>query len=152
MKKDFLYYMDEAIAEARKAADHGDVPVGAVVVYQDEIVGRGYNTKENLQNPMGHAEINAIAEAASHLDRWRLSDCSLYVTMEPCPMCAGAILQARIGHVVFGAWDVKWGAAGSRTDVLKPGLFNHEVSLYGGIREEECRKLVEDFFAHRRKG
>lgn len=152
MKKDYFYYMDEALLEAKKAAREGDVPVGAVIVCNDEIIGRGHNTKEGGQTPMGHAEISAIAAAADALGQWRLSGCTLYVTMEPCPMCAGAILQARIPEVVFGAWDVKWGAAGSKVDLMKPGLFNHEVKLYGGIREKECRELLEKFFDVRRDG
>lgn len=151
MKSDYFYFMDEAIAEAKKAAVCGDVPVGAVVVRYDQIIGRGHNTKEFDKDPMGHGEIKAIAAAAAYLGQWRLSECTLFVTMEPCPMCAGAILQSRIERVVFGAWDVKWGAAGSKIDLFRPGLFNHEVALYGGIREKECRKLVEDFFASCRK-
>ncbi len=143
--------MAEAIKEAQYGEDRGDVPVGAVAVYNGEIIARGHNRKEADHDPTAHAEIDVIRKAARELGKWRLNDVTLYVTMEPCPMCAGAILQARIGTVVFGAWDVKWGAFGSKTDLLKEGAFNHTPKILGGICEKECAELTENFFRRRRK-
>ena len=143
--------MAEAIKEAQYSEAQGDVPVGAVAVCKGKIIARGRNRKEANQDPSAHAEIETIREAAKKLGRWRLNDVTLYVTMEPCPMCAGAILQARIGTVVFGAWDVNWGAFGSKTDLLKEGAFNHTPEIIGGICEKECAKLTEIFFRRRRK-
>ncbi|MBQ4092228.1 MAG: tRNA adenosine(34) deaminase TadA [Firmicutes bacterium] len=143
--------MDEAIREAKKAEANGDVPVGAVAVCNNEIIGRGYNKKEAENDPSGHAEIAALKEAAQHLNNWRLSDVTLFVTMEPCPMCTGAILQSRIKTLVFGAWDNNWGACGSKVNLLKEKMFNHTVEVIGGIKEKECAALTEKFFLQRRK-
>ena len=138
--------MDMAIAEAQAAAASGEVPVGAVIVCDGAVIARGGNCKESEADPTGHAEMAAIRAAARALGRWRLSDCTLYVTMEPCPMCAGAILQARIGTLVFGAWDPRWGGVSSKLDVLRPGRFNHTVAVVSGIREAACTQLAKDFF------
>ena len=151
MEKDYRFFMAEAIKEAQYSEARGDVPVGAVAVYNGEIIAKGRNRKEADQNPTAHAEIEAIQKAAKKLGSWRLKDVTLYVTMEPCPMCAGAILQARIGTVVFGAWDVNWGALGSKTDLLKEGIFNHTPEIIGGICEKECAALTENFFRRKRK-
>ena len=147
---DYYVFMEEAIKEAKKAEALGDVPVGAVAVRNGEIIGRGHNRKELENDPSGHAEIAALKEAADHLDNWRLKDVTLFVTMEPCPMCAGAILQARIKTLVFGAWDANWGACGSKLNLTEPGRFNHTVEVIGGIKEKECADLTEKFFQSRR--
>lgn len=139
-------FMAEALLEARLAGVAGEVPVGAVVVCRGQIIGRGHNRREQDRDPFGHAEMAALAEAANHLARWRLSDCTLYVTLEPCPMCAGGILQARLQRLVFGCWDPKWGAAGSVVNLLRPGLFHHQMEVLGGIEERACQQLLQDFF------
>ena len=151
MEKDYRFFMAEAIKEAQYAEAWGDVPVGAVAVRNGEIIARGRNRKEADGDPSAHAEMEAIRKAAEKLGGWRLNDVTLFVTMEPCPMCAGAILQARIERVVFGAWDVNWGAFGSKTDLLKEGVFNHTPEIIGGIRERECARLTENFFRRKRK-
>ncbi|MBR5329748.1 MAG: tRNA adenosine(34) deaminase TadA [Firmicutes bacterium] len=148
---DYYVFMNEAIKEAKKAEALGDVPVGAVAVYRDEIIGRGYNKKEIENDPSGHAEIEALRQAAQHLGNWRLSEVTLFVTMEPCPMCTGAILQSRIKTLVFGAWDSNWGACGSKVNLLKENMFNHNTEVIGGIKEKECAELTEKFFQQRRK-
>ncbi len=146
MEKDHYFYMAEALAEARLALAAGEVPVGAVIVKNGEIIGRGHNTKEGNHDPMGHAEIAAIKMATENLGQWRLDGATLYATLEPCPMCAGAMLQSRISRLVFGAWDLRWGAAGSIVDLLNPPLFNHRIEITSGIREKESEQLLEEFF------
>ena len=143
--------MKEAIKEAEKAADFGDVPVGAVAVYEGQIIARGHNGKERKKDPLSHAETEALHKAAQHLKTWRLKGVTLFVTMEPCPMCAGAILQGRVDTLVFGAWDGRWGACGSTVNLLAPGLYNHETKVLGGIMEKECAALTENFFRARRQ-
>ena len=138
-------FMREALALAQAAADEGEVPVGCVVVRDGEIVGRGRNRRESAKSALAHAEIEAIAEACWNLGGWRLWQCTLYVTLEPCPMCAGAILNAHLPRVVYGAKDPKSGAAGSLVDVLHlPGCFQPEV--LGGVLEEACSQALRDFF------
>ena len=138
-------YMREALSLAREAAQEGEVPVGCVIVKDGEIIGRGRNRREELQRTSSHAEMEAIAQANERLRSWRLDGCTLYVTLEPCPMCAGAILNAHLPRVVFGAKDPKSGAAGSLVDLLHlPGCFQPEVS--GGILEAECSQALRDFF------
>ena len=139
-------FMSEALNEARKALDKLEIPVGAVIVKDGEIIARGHNNKESLNDPTSHAEIMAIREAASKLGTWRLSDCSMYVTLEPCAMCAGAIIQARIKEVYFGTPDLKTGAAGSVVDLLKVKLFNHKVVVNEGILRDECSNILSEFF------
>ena len=139
------------MAEAKKAETQGDVPVGAVAVYDGRVIGRGHNGKEQKNDPTSHAETEALREAATALNSWRLKGVTLFVTMEPCPMCAGAILQARVDTLVFGAWDPRWGACGSVLNLLTPGLFNHSVEVIGGIREKECAALTDNFFRERRQ-
>ncbi|WP_239519516.1 tRNA adenosine(34) deaminase TadA [Arcanobacterium phocisimile] len=142
--------MSHAIELARRAGEAGDVPVGALVFADDVVIGTGWNTREVDADPCGHAEINALREAARALGRWNLSGCTLVVTLEPCTMCAGAIVNSRISCVVFGAWDEKAGAAGSVRDVLRDARLNHTVEVLGGIREEENMQLLRDWFQQRR--
>ena len=142
---DDLYFMDEALALAREAAAEGEVPVGCVIVRRQEIVGRGRNRREKDKSALAHAEIEAIAQACRNLGGWRLWECTLYVTLEPCAMCAGAILNARIPRVVFGASDRKFGACGSVCHLFSMD-FNHHPTVEAGIREEEAKALLQEFF------
>ncbi len=141
--------MEAAFELARRAADEGEVPVGAVIVHKGEIIACGYNKREKDKNALGHAEIEAIDKACKALSSWRLSDCELYVTLEPCPMCAGAIINARLGRVIFSAYDEKSGCFGSAADFNQTG-FNHKVAIVGGYMENEGKKLLEEFFAGKR--
>lgn len=140
-----LKFMDEALALAREAADEGEVPVGCVIVCRGQIVGRGRNRRETEKNALGHAEIEAINDACRNLGGWRLWECTLYVTLEPCCMCAGAIINARIPRVVFGASDAKYGACGSVCDLFSMD-FNHHPRVEKGVREEEATQLMQEFF------
>ncbi len=144
-------FMRLAIEEANKAGDLGEVPIGAVIVRDGEVVGRGYNLRETGKDPTLHAEMIAIREASERLGGWRLIGCSLYVTLEPCPMCAGAIVQARIEQVVFGAADPKAGCAGTLMNLLHEPRFNHQLPVIGGVLEEECGQLLKQFFRRLRK-
>lgn len=138
-------YMKEAIAEAQKAALHGDVPIGCVIVFEGKIIAAARNERELDKNALCHAELTAIEEACRVRGGWRLFGCTLYVTLEPCPMCAGAIINARIDNVYFGAYDSKAGSFGSVTDLsLLP--YNHRPEIHGGILKEECGALLSDFF------
>lgn len=137
--------MRQAIALARAAAEEGEVPVGAVVARRGEIVGRGRNRRESARSALAHAEIEAIGDACRTLGGWRLFDCELYVTLEPCPMCAGAMINARIGRVVYGAPDPKAGSCGSVADLFAMP-YNHHPSCSGGLLEDECAALLSDFF------
>ncbi|MDY5152643.1 tRNA(adenine34) deaminase [Actinobaculum suis] len=145
-------YMREALALAERAASAGDVPVGALIVIDDAVVARGFNTREALHNPVGHAEINALQAAGQALRTWRLENADLYVTLEPCTMCAGAIVNARVRRLVFGAWDAKAGAAGSVRDVVRDPRLNHRTEVVGGILEAEASRQLADFFAGRLRG
>ena len=138
-------FMDEALALAAQAAADGEVPVGCVIVRSGRIVGRGRNRRETAKTALGHAEIEAIADACRNLGGWRLWDCTLYVTLEPCPMCAGAIVNARIPRVVYGAADTKAGSCGSVCDLFSME-FNHHPQVVSGIRQDECAALLRDFF------
>ena len=142
-------FMEAALALAREAADAGEVPVGCVIVQGDEIVGRGRNRREEKQATASHAEMEAIAQANEHLGTWRLDDCELYVTLEPCPMCAGAIINARLDRVVYGAKDEKAGCCGSVADLFVMP-FNHTPIVRSGVLEEECSQLLSRFFAELR--
>lgn len=140
-------WMRLALVEARAALATGDVPVGAIVVDADgRVIGRGRNEREKLQDPTGHAEIVAIRQAAAATGDWRLTGCTLVVTLEPCVMCAGAIVAARLPVVVFGAWDEKAGASGSVYDVLRDRRLNHRVEVFAGVDETECGDLLREFF------
>ncbi|MBR0137201.1 MAG: tRNA adenosine(34) deaminase TadA [Erysipelotrichaceae bacterium] len=144
-------YMKQALKEARKAAEKGEVPVGAIIVYQDKIIARSGNVRIRNEKTASHCEMAVIEKANKKLGSWRLDDCELYVTLEPCPMCAGTILQARIRKVYFGAYDRKAGALGSVFNLfLVPGL-NHYPEIQGGILEEECSGLLTDFFRELRQ-
>ena len=142
---DDLYYMDEALKLAREAAQAGEVPVGCVITRGDEIVGRGRNRREADKCALAHAEIEAIGEACRNLGGWRLWECTLYVTLEPCPMCAGAIINARIPRVVYGASDSKFGACRSVCSLFSMA-FNHHPEVEAGVREQEAAELMQDFF------
>ena len=142
-------YMRQALALAKEAADAGEVPVGCVIVRGDQIVGRGRNRREGDKAALAHAELEAIREACQTLGGWRLWDCTLYVTLEPCPMCAGAIINARIPRVVYGASDAKCGACGSVCDLFSME-FNHHPTVETGVLEEDCKKLLTDFFQNLR--
>jgi len=146
---DDIQYMDEALNLAREAAAEGEVPVGCVIVCKDRIVGRGRNRREQGRSALAHAEVEAIRQACETLGGWRLWDCTLYVTLEPCPMCAGAIINARIPRVVYGARDEKSGACGSVCDLFNMD-FNHHPSVETGLREEECAALLTEFFQNLR--
>ncbi len=143
-------FMKEALRLAEKAAAAGEVPVGAVVVKNGEIIGRGFNRREELKSPLSHAEIAAIHEASNVLGGWRLSGCDICVTLEPCPMCAGAIINSRINRVFFGAYDNKAGSFGSLTD-LSTVKYNSVPEIHGGILETECKEILEAFFKDLRK-
>ena len=145
-----LQFMDAALELAKEAAADGEVPVGCVIVRNGQIVGRGRNRRETGKTALGHAEIEAIAETCQNLGGWRLWDCTLYVTLEPCPMCAGAIINARIPRVVFGASDAKCGACGSVCDLFQMD-FNHHPQVELGIREEESSALLSEFFLNLRQ-
>lgn len=144
-------YMREALIEAKKALEEDEVPIGAVIVYQDKIIGRGYNQKEHKKQVTSHAEIEAIQNAEEYLGTWNLSDCDLYVTLEPCPMCAGAIQQSRIRTVYYGAADSKGGAIESICRLYNYKGFNHYPVAYGGILEEECSTVLKMYFQEKRK-
>jgi tRNA(adenine34) deaminase len=143
--------MAAALAEARVASTAGDVPVGAIVVRDDGVIARAANRTVRDQDPTAHAEVLAIRAASVALGRWRLDDCTLYVTLEPCAMCAGAIVLARIARVVLGAWDEKAGMAGSVGDVLRHPRLNHRPEVAGGVLEAESSALLREFFAERRR-
>jgi tRNA(adenine34) deaminase len=145
-----IRFMREALALARQAEAAGEVPVGAVVVRDGEIVGRGYNAPISRHDPSAHAEIAALRDAARHVGNYRLTGCDLYVTLEPCVMCVGAMFHARIARVIYGARDPKTGAAGSVFNLFTETRLNHHARIEGGVLSEECGKLLSDFFALRR--
>lgn len=138
-------FMAEALNQAEKAFKNGEVPVGAVIVYKGEIIAKGYNKREEKQNALLHAELEVIEKACQALGRWRLEGCTLYVTLEPCPMCSGGIINSRIDKVVFGAYDDKAGSMGTMTNLCDFG-YNHRPGIIGGYMESECKKILEDFF------
>ncbi len=139
-------YMREALKEAKKAIRLGEVPIGCVIVYQDKIIGRGYNKRNTKKTTLAHAELIAIEKASKVMGDWRLEDCIMYVTLEPCQMCSGAIVQARIKKVVVGTMNLKAGCAGSILNLLQMKEFNHQVELETGVMEAECTKVLQDFF------
>ncbi|MGA4579556.1 tRNA adenosine(34) deaminase TadA [Limisphaera sp. VF-2] len=145
------FFMGEALRMARRALAADEVPVGAVVVRAGRIIARAYNQVELLRDATAHAEMLALTQAAAAVGDWRLTDCTLYVTKEPCPMCAGAIVHARLARVVFGAADVKAGAAGTVLNLLQFPTFNHRCEVTGGVRAEECRALLQEFFRQKRR-
>lgn len=148
--KNDVFFMNEAIRLAKKAAELGEVPIGAVIVKDGEIISEGYNLRETEKLSTAHAEISAIDAACKKLGGWRLFGCTLYVTLEPCPMCAGAIVNSRIDRVVYGASDIRFGACGSLFNINSYPL-NHAFEITKGVCEEECRTLLSDFFSELRK-
>ncbi|MBI3611558.1 MAG: tRNA adenosine(34) deaminase TadA [Nitrospirae bacterium] len=145
-------FMAIALEKARRAMEDGEVPVGAVVVYDGEIIARAHNLREGLQDPSAHAEMLALREAARKLGRWRLTGTTLYVTLEPCAMCAGALVLACIDRLVYGCYDLKAGACGSVFDIVREPRLNHRIEITTGVLEEACRSVLKEFFANRRKG
>ena len=145
-----IEFMKQAIKQAQKAKQIDEVPIGAVVVCENKIVARAYNTRNKTQNAINHAEILAISKACKKLGSWRLEDCDIYVTLEPCPMCAGAILNARIKNLYFGAYD-KTSKTNLLNTILSDDRLNHKCNAVGGIMEEECSKLITEFFVNKRK-
>ena len=143
--------MQAALAEAKKAQALGEVPIGCVIVHQGQIIGRGHNLRETTQQAEKHAEIIAIAQANQVLDSWRLPEAELYVTLEPCPMCSGAIINSRIAKVYYGAADEKAGTAGTLMNLLTDPRFNHQVKVQKGLLQAECAQILSDFFANLRK-
>lgn len=143
-------FMKLAIEQASIAGDNGDVPIGAVIVYKDQIIGRAYNQREQLNDPTAHAEIIALTQAAAFLESWRLHDCMIYVTLEPCPMCAGALVLARIDRLVYGCDDPKTGACKSLYNIVQDERLNHRLEVTSGVLAEDCGKLLRGFFERRR--
>lgn len=144
-------FMREALRQADKAYAGGDTPIGCVIVYQDKVIARGYNKRNVKKNTLAHAEILAIHKASRVLEDWRLEDCTMYVTLEPCPMCAGAIVQARIPKVVIGSMNPKAGCAGSVMNLLQTQGFNHQVEIVTGVLEQQCSSRMTNFFRELRK-
>ena len=143
-------YMKAAIAQAKKAYKLGEVPIGCIIVYQDKIIARGYNRRNTDKTTLAHAEITAIKKASKVMGDWRLEECKLYVTLEPCQMCAGAIVQARIPEVIFGSSNPKAGCAGSVLDILSNPEFNHQVQVKKSVLNDECSELLKHFFVELR--
>ncbi len=144
-------YMKLALKEAKKAYNIDEVPIGCIIVQEDRIIGKGYNKRNREGNVLAHAEITAIKQACKKLGDWRLEDCTMYVTLEPCQMCAGAMVQARLGSVVIGSMNPKAGCAGSVINLLQMEEFNHQVDITRGILEDECSQILTDFFAKLRE-
>ena len=149
MKND-EYYMKKAIKQAEKAALSDEVPVGAIIVKDNKIIASSYNTRETKKDALGHAEINAIKKANKKLKAWRLDGCAIYVTVEPCIMCAGALIQARVDKIVYGAKDYKGGAFASSINILEAKNINHHPEVVGGVLEEECSKIIKEYFKTKR--
>jgi tRNA(adenine34) deaminase len=149
--RDHRYWMEYALKEAQKAFELGEVPVGAVIVYRDTVIAKGYNQVETLKDATAHAEMIALSAAFNYFGSWRLEGCIIYVTLEPCPMCTGAIVLSRIEKVVFGAFDFKAGACGSVYNIAEDGNLNHKVEVISGIMAEESQSLLRAFFSNLRK-
>ena len=150
LKSNHEKWMKYAFKEAEKAFQQNEIPVGSVVVCNDQVIGKGYNQCELLNDPTAHAEIIAISSASNNLRDWRLDDCTLYVTKEPCPMCAGALINSRMKMVVFGMYDEKEGCCGSRYQLCRDPRFKHQLSVKGGIMEDACKLIVQEFFKSKR--
>lgn len=144
------FFMQEAMEEAIKAAQEGEVPIGAVIVFNNQIIAKAHNLRETNGDPTAHAEILVLREASRLKGHWRLLGTTLYTTLEPCPMCAGAMVMARIDRLVFGAFDPKTGATGSLMNIVQDPRLNHRLKVTGGIKEAECRELLKEFFKERR--
>ncbi|MEJ5350007.1 MAG: tRNA adenosine(34) deaminase TadA [Melioribacteraceae bacterium] len=143
-------FMYSALQEAERAFEENEIPIGAIIVYQDKIIARGYNQTEKLKDPTAHAEMIAITAASNYLQNWRLNECDLYVTAEPCVMCTGAILLSRIKNVYFGTYEPKFGACGSLFNIIESDKYNHKPNVFSGIYAEESKALLEKFFSHKR--
>mgnify|MGYP000250532658 CR=1 FL=1 len=143
--------MSQAIQQAHKAIQIDEVPIGAVIIHNNQVIGRGYNQREHLHDPTAHAEILAITAASNTLEDWRLNDCTLYVTKEPCPMCAGAVVMSRFKMVIFGCYDEEKGCCGSLYQLCGDPRFGNNISVRGGIFEDKCRELLKAFFKTKRK-
>jgi tRNA(adenine34) deaminase len=139
-----------AIEQAQIAEENGDVPIGAVIVYQEQIIGKAYNQRQQLQDPTAHAEIIALTQAAAFMENWHLNGCTMYVTLEPCPMCAGALVLSRMDRLCYGCSDPKSGACGSLYNIVQDQRLNHRVEVTSGVMEEQCRQQLQNFFAKRR--
>ena len=150
-EKDDYRYMKQAITQAKKAYKLNEVPIGCVIVYEGKVIGRGYNRRNTDKTSLGHAEITAIKKASRYMNDWRLENCTLYVTLEPCQMCAGAIVQARIPKVVIGTMNSKAGCAGSVINVLQMKEFNHQVDICKGVLADECKEMMQNFFRNLRE-
>ncbi len=149
-EKNDQYFMQRAFELAQQAEQHDEIPVGAVVVYQGKIIGEGFNQSILLNDPSAHAEMIAIRQAGKHLNNYRLLDCTLYVTLEPCPMCAGLLVHSRINRLVYASPDLKTGAAGSALNLVNNEQLNHQVSVVSGVMQEQCSQLLSGFFKRRR--
>ena len=145
------YYMRLAIAEAKKAFEKDEVPVGAIIVYDNKVIAKAHNQREMLLDPTAHAEMIAITQASAYLQNWRLSDTTVYVTLEPCTMCAGALVQARVKNLVYGAKDEKQGACESTVNLVNDPRFNHRMNVISGVLENECSMLLKQFFLEKRR-
>lgn len=143
-------YMKVAIEQAGIAEENGDVPIGAVIVYKEQIIGKAYNQRELLKDPTAHAEIIALTQAAAALESWRLNGCTMYVTLEPCPMCAGALVLARMDRLVYGCDDSKTGAVKSLYNIVQDERLNHRLEVTSGVLQEQCREQLQEFFSKRR--
>ncbi|HKI79048.1 MAG TPA: nucleoside deaminase [Ignavibacteriaceae bacterium] len=148
--EDNYKFMFSALQEAEIASENDEVPVGAVIVYENKIIGRGHNQVERLKDPTAHAEMIAITAASNHLGNWRLNNCDIYVTLEPCIMCTGALLSARINSIYFSSFDTKFGACGSIYNLAQEGKYNHKINLYSGIYSTESENLLKSFFLKKR--
>ncbi len=143
--------MQLSIEQAQIAEENGDVPIGAVIVYQEQIIGKAYNQRQQLQDPTAHAEIIALTQAAAFMENWHLNGCTMYVTLEPCPMCAGALVLSRMDRLCYGCSDPKSGACGSLYNIVQDQRLNHRVEVTSGVMEEQCRQQLQEFFGRRRK-
>lgn len=146
------WFMKLAIDQAKIAEENGDVPIGAVIVYENQIIGKAYNQREQLKDPTAHAEIIALTQAAAFLESWRLNGCTMYVTLEPCPMCAGALVLSRMDRLVYGCDDPKTGAVKSLYNIVTDERLNHRIDVTSGVLADECSGLLQDFFQQRRPG
>ncbi|MHC4172081.1 MAG: tRNA adenosine(34) deaminase TadA [Planctomycetota bacterium] len=144
-------FMRLAIEQAQIAEENGDVPIGAVIVYQEQIIGKAYNQREQLKDPTAHAEIIALTQAASFMENWHLNGCTMYVTLEPCPMCAGALVLSRMDRLCYGCSDPKSGACGSLYNIVQDQRLNHRIEVTSGVMEEQCRQRLQEFFGRRRQ-
>ena len=152
MTKQDDHFMRSAIEQAQVAEENGDVPIGAIIVFENQIVGKAYNQREQLNDPTAHAEIIALTQAAAFVESWRLHGCTIYVTLEPCPMCAGALVLARMDRLVYGCDDPKTGACGSLYDIVRDKRLNHRLVVTTGVLADECGQLLRNFFEKTRPG